>query len=118
MFIEVLMVLIEGGTNLLFFLFILLVVSFFLFSVIELEPALICLDIGDDINVCPIDILESPSVLVNSHSHGFIDSSDLYSVSRSHIIDQIFVSTQVNCLRSLSFWHRLWGLLDLHVLLI
>lgn len=85
---------------------------------VDVHSLLVFLDIVDHIDICPVDILESPLGRVDSHSHGLVDSDDLHSVTWLHEINQVLISTQMDGLGSLAFWDTLGSFLELHVLLV
>ena len=74
--------------------------------------------VGDHIDIGPVDVLESSLVGVDANAHRLIDSCDLNSVTRSHMIDQVLIRTQVDRLRCLAFGDTLGSLLALDVLLV
>lgn len=85
---------------------------------INVEPAFIRSDKINHINVCPVDIPQYSLVRVDSHTHSFIYSDSLDSISWLDEIDQIFINTEMYCVRGLAFRDRFWGLLKFHMLLI
>lgn len=78
----------------------------------------VILGVANDINISPVNILESSHIWVNPNSLGSIDTYDLNSVTRLHVINQILISTHVYRLWCLSFWDCLRCFLHLDVLFI
>lgn len=97
---------------------ILLFISETVMLEIDSIPSPVGLDVVDNINECPIYVLQSSVVLVNSHSRRFVNSNDLDSITWLYIVHQVFVGTQLDGVGSLSLWHALRGFLELDVLLI
>ena len=96
-----------------------IILGFFIEAIaLGIKPSLVGLDVRDDINVCPVDILESTSVGICSDTHCLVDTSDFNSVTWLHIVDQVFISTYMDCLWCFTFWNTLRSLLYLNVLLI
>jgi hypothetical protein len=85
---------------------------------IHIESALISPHKVDDINVSAIDILHDSCMRVHSHTHGFVDTDSFNSITWLYKVDQVFIDTQMNSVRSLSLWNCLWSLLNLYMLLI
>jgi len=84
----------------------------------RVQPSLVGLDVGDDIDVSPVNILESAPVWVRSDSHCLVDTRDLDPVTGLHIVDQVFIGANVDGLGCLTLWDTLWSLLHLDVLLV
>lgn len=78
----------------------------------------ICFYISNNINISTINILQRSHSSINSHSNSSIDSNNRYSVSRFHMINQIFISTHMSGLRCLSFRHSFRCFLHLNMLLV
>jgi len=85
---------------------------------IDIESAFIRSDKINHINVCPVNIPQNSLVRVDSHTHSFIYSDSLDPISWLDEIDQIFINTEMYCVRGLAFRDRFWGLLKFHMLLI
>ena len=102
-----------------FFLHLSIVFTFFfnaslLFSI----PPFVGLDVGDYVDIGPVDIFKCTSSWVDSNTHCFVNSSYFNPVTWLHIVNEIFISTKVNCLRSLSFWYTFRCFLNFHMLLV
>lgn len=85
---------------------------------LHVKPLAISLYIVDHINVGAVHILKSSLLGVEANAHSLVDTNHFNSITRFHKIYQILISAQMNGLRGLAFWHGLWRLLHLHVLLI
>ena len=99
----------------LLFLFLLI---FLLLICLNIESPTISLHIVDYINICSIDIFQCSLLRVESDSSGFIDTNNFNSVSWFHKINQFLISTQVNCLRGLTFWYTFRCFLNFHMLFV
>ena len=81
-------------------------------------PSLVSLDVSDYIDIGSVYALEGTSLWIEPDSHGLVDACDFDSVTWLNIIDQVFVSTQVDGLWCFTFWNALWSFLNLDMLLI
>lgn len=86
--------------------------------VAEIDAARISLLVADDVYVGAVNVLQCPPTWVDSDSHCTVDPCDLDTIARPHFINEVFVGAEVYRLRGLTFGHRLWSLLHLHVLLV
>ena len=105
--------------NFSFLLHVLVVLCLFFHAVTAVsEPSLICLDVGDHINVSSVYVLEGASGWIDSNTHSLVDTCDFNPITWFHIVDQVFVGTKMDCLRSFAFGYALRSLLHLDMLLV
>jgi hypothetical protein len=102
--------LVVGHLNILFVLF--------LVFIFHIHSVLVSFEVGDHINVSAIHIFEFTLVRIDSYSHGFENSSDLYTVTRTHLVNHIVIRTQVNGLRRFAFRNTFRSLLHFDVLFV
>ena len=86
--------------------------------VLEVHAACVSLLVADDVDVSSVDVLQGSPSWVDPYAHRSVDASNLNSITRSDFINEVFIRAQMDRLRRLSFGDRLWGLLNLDVLLV
>ncbi len=97
--------------------FIHLIVLFIIF-ILAVNTGLVRLDVCDHIDVSSINVFQSAALGVDSDAHRFVNSSDFNTISRSDLIDHVFVSTQMDGLGCFAFRYTFRGFLNFHMLLV
>jgi len=72
----------------------------------------------DHVDVCSVDISQNSLLWVDSDAHCFVDTYCLNSITWLHVVNEVLIHAEVNCVRGLTLRHSLWCLLQLYVLLI
>jgi len=99
-------------------LFILLLISVFIVSITIFVSLGVSLDVTNDIDVGGVDVPKGSHVCIHTHPMCSVNTHYLNSVSRLDMVYEVFVSTHLHRLRSLSFRHSLWSFLHLDILLV
>ena len=103
--------------------FIFSILSSFHFSILsilvfDVHSLFVCFEIVDDINVCSVDFLVCSSLRIDTNSHSSVNTSDFNTVAWFHLINEVFVGTQVNGLRCFALRYALRSFLHFYMLLI
>ena len=110
-------VLIQSSVHVLLFLHLYVFFLAISLSLVGHSP-LVSLDVGDHIHIGAIHIFQCPLIGVDSHAHGFVDSSNFNSVTWSHFVNEVFIGAQMDGLGCFTLCHRLRGLLNFDMLLV
>ena len=84
----------------------------------NLIALLVICDIGDHINVSPVNVLESALVGIYSDAHRSVNARNLHAIARPHMVHQVLIRTQMDRLGGLALRHTFRCLLYLDVLLV
>ena len=84
----------------------------------NLIALLVICDIGDHINISPVNVLESALVGIDPDAHRSVNARDLHAIARPHMVHQVLIRAQMDRLGRLSLRNTLRRLLHLDVLLV
>ena len=71
----------------------------------NIRPVLVVLSEVYNINVSPVDTLNTPLSRIESNRSSSVDSGHSHSVSRVHTVHQVVVRVQDYCVWCLAGWH-------------
>lgn len=94
-----------------------LIVLFIVF-ILAANTRFVRLDVCYHIDVSPIDVFQSAALGVDTDTHRFVNSSDFNTISRSDLVNHVFISTQMNGLGCFPFRYTFRCFLNFYMLLV
>jgi len=101
-----------------FNVFCISLISLLCFIVFNIHTTFISLHIANNINISAINVFKCTTVGIDPHTLSSVYTCNFNTVTGSYFINEVFISTQMDCLGSFSLRYRFRCFLNFNVLLV